>query len=95
MSKYEVRVRADYRWDRAQIAGRTFSKSEVTTLAEHEVSDEILRAASAEYRILEVEMIPEPVQEIEVIPEPIQEIEEILEPIQEKPKRKKKGVPDG
>jgi hypothetical protein len=63
MVKYEVRVAPDFRWNLAQIAGRRFSKSEVTTLAEHEMSKELRRAAEPEYGILEiVEVKPQKVQ---------------------------------
>lgn len=56
-TKYHVTVARGYRWPRATIAGREFAKNVTVTLAEHEFSDEIARAASKEYGILEIKVI--------------------------------------
>ena len=60
MAKYRVTVSADYRWPVARIAGREFAKDAPVTLGEHEMGNEIQRAASDEYGILTIEEIKPP-----------------------------------
>lgn len=85
MNSFNIRVKPDFTYDRVQVAGREFLKSN-TRLAEHELNTEIRNSP-----LLIVEPIADPASTVIAPIEPPSDVPPLSEPIIPPAAKRKRG----